>query len=703
MHEVAEGVWSRAREWDERVYATWAGALCSLASASANRLADARAELAEVESACAALSDEQLAERIDVLGYIAQASSLLERSDDAVEYARRGLRVAQTTGQTPFIPGLLVLEANGLFMRGRIVEAAAVAETATDAAVLTGNDQFAMWALWADAMACSAAGDTARALASAREAAARADRMAETFFSSLSRLHLAAALNAAGDAAGARAELAAFEAGPDQRLLDLRAGLGWELLIQTQLSVGDWHAAVESARTAEARARTTSLPQRTAIAVCARAAVLLAGDDPPGAARAAREAIPLADSTGNPVLGARARALLGAALGRLGELEPAIAELEYAERTLSEAGAMREADAAAQELRRLGWRGPRRARGGAAGARIGRSEPTRARGGHAGGRRQAQPRGRRRSVPEREDRREPPRAYLRQARRALAGGARDDPGRGRLRAGEGLAQQGARDALTAAVQAGRDRRLARAQRAGGLAVGEAHEIHGDDRVAVLRRRAGDRLHDLAAADLGVASLELEQVGLEQLPVARARGRAPVAAVVGVSQGPQQVADLVAVAQPPRSLEHVQEGLLDEVLGVVSGSAQGPGRPEQLIDVARERIRFEQVRLHLATRGVRLLAWPRAAVRRARWARDWWRRRRSSWQVHLANLGRDGPTGDVVGQQRERRRLVRSPRPSTTRSARRGRTSRAAGHGAEGSRSPSMRRRRRRIPPAGACA
>jgi DNA-binding CsgD family transcriptional regulator len=200
-------------------------------------------------------------------------------------------------------------------------------------------------------------------LASAREAAARAERIPETFFSSLSRLHLAAALNAAGDPVGARAELGAFEAGPDQRLLDLRGGQGWELLIQIQLSLGDWHGAAESARTAEARARATSLPQRTAIAVCARASVLLAGDDPPGAARAAREAIPLADSTGNPLLGARARALLGAALARLGEGESAISELEVAERTLAEAGAKREADAVAQELRRLGWRGPRRPRG----------------------------------------------------------------------------------------------------------------------------------------------------------------------------------------------------------------------------------------------------------------------------------------------------------------------------------------------------
>src|SRR5262249_54287035 len=152
-----------------------------------------RAELAEVETACAALSDEQLAEQIDVLGYIAQASSLLERSDDALAYARRGIRLAQTTKQSPYIPGQLVLEANALYMQGRIADAVAVAETATDAAVLTGNDQFAMWALWSDALACSAAEDTARALASAREAAARAERMTETFFSSLSRLHLAAA------------------------------------------------------------------------------------------------------------------------------------------------------------------------------------------------------------------------------------------------------------------------------------------------------------------------------------------------------------------------------------------------------------------------------------------------------------------------------------------------------------------------------
>jgi predicted ATPase len=77
MHEVAQDVWTRARERGERLFAAWAGALCSLASGSANRLAEARAELGEVEAICAELSDEELVEQIDVLGYVAQASSLL--------------------------------------------------------------------------------------------------------------------------------------------------------------------------------------------------------------------------------------------------------------------------------------------------------------------------------------------------------------------------------------------------------------------------------------------------------------------------------------------------------------------------------------------------------------------------------------------------------------------------------------------------
>lgn len=369
MYDVSRGVLEQARATGAQLATAWSAALCSLASTSLHRLADGIAELEEAAAICAALEDEELAEQIDVAGYVAQAAAMLERPDDALDHVRRALRLAQATGQSPFIPGLLVLETNALFMKGRIAEALAVAEDATDAAILTGNDQFAVWALWADAVVSSAAGETDRALTGAREAVARSAGGAETFFSSLSRLHLAAALSAAGDAAAARVELAAFEAGPDQRLLDLRGGHGWELLVQTQLSLDDLAAASGSAEAAEGRARASGLPQRIATAMCARAAVRLAGDDAGGALRAARAAQAEATPAGNPVLSARAQALVGAALGRLGDRPAAVAELEQAERTLFACGALREADRAAQELRRLGRRSPRRPR--SASARAG--------------------------------------------------------------------------------------------------------------------------------------------------------------------------------------------------------------------------------------------------------------------------------------------------------------------------------------------
>jgi ATP/maltotriose-dependent transcriptional regulator MalT len=362
MYDVAERVAAQARRAGESLYSAWAAALCSLASGSLGRLTEALADLADAAATCSELSDDELAAQIDVAGYVAQSASALERPDEALEHARRGLRLARSTGQTPLIPGLLVIETNALFMKGRIAEAVAVAETATDAAVLAGNDQVAMWALWADAMVCSAAGETERALASARDAAARSEALAENFFSSLSRLHLATALNAAGDAAAARLELAPFEAGPDQRLLDLRGGHGWDLLIETQLSLGDLEAAANAARVAEGRAADTPLPQRIARSARAQAAIVLARGDAEAAVSAARRAVALADATVNPLIGARARAVLGSALARAGETDGAVAALEAAERTLVAFGALRDAGAAAQELRRLGRRGPRRAR-----------------------------------------------------------------------------------------------------------------------------------------------------------------------------------------------------------------------------------------------------------------------------------------------------------------------------------------------------
>ena len=366
MHQVASQVLDKAGDKSPGRYAnlltSCGGALASIASTALSRPAEAVSELAMATEAYTALPDDDLVDHIEICGYLAQAASALERFDDALDCARRGLRLAQETGQGPYISGHLLLQANALVMKGRITEAAAAAETATDAAVLTGNDQFIVWALWTDAMVCTSTGDTARALASAREALARSEHVTETFFSSLSRLHLAAALLASGDAAAARDELSAFEAGPDQRLLDLRGGHGWELVIRIQLALDELPAAAAAAETAVARARMTSLPQRTAAALIAKAVVLLAQEDADGARMLAEEAIDLAGGVGNPVLVARARGALGTALARTDDERRGVAELEAAERVLSSCGAMREADGALRELRRLGRRTRRRVR-----------------------------------------------------------------------------------------------------------------------------------------------------------------------------------------------------------------------------------------------------------------------------------------------------------------------------------------------------
>ncbi len=362
MQALARDVLERSASEGDALLRCWAAALCSLAATSLGRPDDGRADLRTALEALGTLPDERLAERIEAAGYIAQAASALECIDDMLACARRGVELARTTGQAPYVPGLLVIEVNALLMKGRVAEAVLVSETATDAALLTGNDQFAVWALWSDASACSAAGDTERALASARDAMACSELVGETFFSNLSRLHLAAALHAAGDAAGAAVQLTTFEGESDRRLLDVRGGQGWELLVRTQLALGELAAAAESATVAQARAEATGLPQRMATAACARASVLLAEGDPDAAIAVAGPAIALAESAGNPLLGARARTLVGTGLGRGGETEEAIAELETAERTLSGLGAVRDAAAAAQELRRLGRRAPRRMR-----------------------------------------------------------------------------------------------------------------------------------------------------------------------------------------------------------------------------------------------------------------------------------------------------------------------------------------------------
>jgi ATP/maltotriose-dependent transcriptional regulator MalT len=362
MRELAAGVLPPARQRDDLPTVALAATIASIADTSRDRVSDGLAELEEAHVAFAALPDQLLAERIDLAGYIGLAAVRVERTEDALAHVRRGIEVARATGQGAVIPGLLTLKASALLMSGQVLEALRVAETATDAAALSGNDQVIIWPLGAVTLAALSAGDVDRALRSAREALVRSQRLGETFLLGLAHLRLAGALHAAGDLASAREELLAIAAGPTRRLLDLSAAHGWDLLAHVHLDLGEETAAEAAVAAAEALVATVPLPLSTATVRCARAAVALARGDTALALASTEEAVELAERAGNPLIAARARVLSGRALAAAGHLDRAIAQLESAHATLSAYGAARETDAAARELRRLGCRVPRRAR-----------------------------------------------------------------------------------------------------------------------------------------------------------------------------------------------------------------------------------------------------------------------------------------------------------------------------------------------------
>ena len=180
----------------------------------------------------------------------------------------------------------------------------------------------------------------------------------DAVFPLIARVRLGAALFAGADASRAAEELTTLDTERDRWLLDLDWAHGWDTLIRARLALGELESAEAAVVLAESR--TAGLSQRTANLLCARAAVLLAGGDAETAAETAAKAAELADSTGNALLAGRCRVELGRALAAAGLREEAITELEEADRALSECGAVREADAAARELRGLGKRVHRR-------------------------------------------------------------------------------------------------------------------------------------------------------------------------------------------------------------------------------------------------------------------------------------------------------------------------------------------------------
>jgi signal transduction histidine kinase len=165
-----------------------------------------------------------------------------------------------------------------------------------------------------------------------------------------------------------------FEAGEIERAREIMHSLGsddlphkipvekcfdWEVLALVELALGRRDAADAYVRRAEEHAARLGLGLPKALALRARAAVLLADDEPLAAARLSKESAEVAAAAGARLPAAFSLALAGRALAAAGKRAEAIAVLRQAESELAACGSLRVRDDMRRELRRMGVRAER--------------------------------------------------------------------------------------------------------------------------------------------------------------------------------------------------------------------------------------------------------------------------------------------------------------------------------------------------------
>jgi DNA-binding CsgD family transcriptional regulator/tetratricopeptide (TPR) repeat protein len=301
------------------------------------------------------LTDEELAERNVSALFLGWAEIFLGRFDDADRHLQRGLDLARASGQGQHIM-MTTGRALILNIRGDSSEATEVVGAAVEAARLSGNVQVLAWALDTECRVATTRGDLDTAVRCGEEGVALASALGKPWVSAPVGSALGVARLEAGDPESCRTELLKWGGGPDLPLarLWLRC-VGYEALTRAELALGRGDAADEWVRRAEALDTSLS-PLAAAMTLRARARVLLAQGAANEAVAKSREAAHIEDEVGARVAAAQSRTLEGQALAAADRRDEAITLLQGAEAELAAYGAVRYADAAARELRRLGRR-----------------------------------------------------------------------------------------------------------------------------------------------------------------------------------------------------------------------------------------------------------------------------------------------------------------------------------------------------------
>jgi DNA-binding CsgD family transcriptional regulator len=348
-----------ARQLDDAPLRAVGVAAAARAAAVAGAGEESEERRREAAALVDALTDAELAGRLDAGMYVAGCELYLHHFADAHAHAARVLEVGRATGQGQLFPLVWSILGVTWYFEGRVREAAEPLVGAVEAARLTGNAQTLAWNLYTQSKIAIAAGDLALAVSAAQEAVDITDDGTPSHHFCHAALALAEAHLELGKPERAVELLERSAGGPEMPLVALSfRALFLETLARSRLALDQLAEAGVSARAAAAAARAAGLPLARAWAERAAAAVALHAGE--AATEPALSAAAAADSVDAPIEAALARRLAGSAHAAAGDREQAIALLERSAAELGAHGALRYRDAAERELRRLGQRIHRR-------------------------------------------------------------------------------------------------------------------------------------------------------------------------------------------------------------------------------------------------------------------------------------------------------------------------------------------------------
>jgi DNA-binding CsgD family transcriptional regulator len=343
-----------ARRSQDRLLEAAALALHSWAAYMADDLAGAIHSCDTAKAILDGLSDGELAGWIELSYWLSLAERYLDRLDDGLRHADRGIALARATGRNYILTMLLSQRCNILRWQGRLGEALQAAKEGVDVAARLGSESRRGVSLHYWSRMLLAAGDPAEGVRVGRLAVATEGDEPD-WWTMNARKTLALAQSEI-DRVDRMAEVVALIGGPEIPMVEKYSKpIHYDELITADLATGHLDRARDWARRAE-EAIDLRLPTRTGLVQLGWANVLLAGGEPENARLWAEAAAAAFEQEGNQFELARALATGGRAAAALGDSAEAIRRLERAAGLFTACAAPNLAAQVSRDLRQLGRR-----------------------------------------------------------------------------------------------------------------------------------------------------------------------------------------------------------------------------------------------------------------------------------------------------------------------------------------------------------